>query len=98
MLLVQTDGSLNVEHLVSRLYLSEDSAPSFTAISFVHVLPQEEDADLTKRRRQSAAGLRDAEQPLSPVMVAHVVDALFDRWVGHSLLQHPVHTYIPCTH
>ena len=40
---------------------------------------QEEDAGLGERRRQSAAGLRGAEQALTPVMVSHVVDALFDR-------------------
>ncbi len=40
---------------------------------------QEEDAGLGDRRRQSAAGLRGAEKPLTSVMVSHVVDALFDR-------------------
>ena len=45
---------------------------------------QEEDAGLGDRRRQSAAGLRGAEQPLTPVMVSHVVDALFDRHEPHS--------------
>lgn len=44
---------------------------------------QEEDAGLGDRRRQSAAGLRGAEQPLTPVMVSHVVDALFDRHEPH---------------
>ena len=40
---------------------------------------QEENAGLGDRRRQSAAGLRGAEKPLTSVMVSHVVDALFDR-------------------
>lgn len=40
---------------------------------------QEEDAGLGERRRQSAAGLRGPEQPLTPAMVSHIVDALFDR-------------------
>ena len=31
------------------------------------------------RRRLSVAGLRAAERPLEPEMVAHVVDALFDK-------------------
>ena len=50
-----------------------------TAVLTGHVLLQEEDAGLGERRRQSAAGLRGAEHPLTPVMVSHVVDALFDR-------------------
>ena len=53
---------------------------------------QEEDADLGKRRRQSAAGLRGAEQPLSPVMVAHVVDALFERSVPQPSALSPLWT------
>lgn len=51
---------------------------------------QEEDAGLGDRRRQSAAGLRGAEQPLTSVMVGHVVDALFDRQASpgvHTFLQ-----------
>ena len=42
------------------------------------------------RRRQSAAGLRVAEQPLTSVMVSHVVDALFDRQ-AFTLLHMRVH-------
>ncbi len=48
----------------------------------VRFATQEEDAGLGERRRQSAAGLRGAEQPLTPVMVSHVVDALFDRYAS----------------
>ena len=40
---------------------------------------QEEDAGLEERRRQSAAGLRGSERALTPAMVSHIVDALFDR-------------------
>ncbi|KAL0028278.1 hypothetical protein WJX79_006817 [Trebouxia sp. C0005] len=48
-------------------------------IMFLLANDEEEDAGLGDRRRQSAAGLRGAEQPLTSVMVGHVVDALFDR-------------------
>ncbi|KAL0045252.1 hypothetical protein WJX82_001839 [Trebouxia sp. C0006] len=48
-------------------------------IMFLLANDEEEDAGLGDRRRQSAAGLRGAEKPLTSVMVSHVVDALFDR-------------------
>ena len=40
---------------------------------------QTDEADASQRRRLSQAGLAAAEQPLAPEMVAHVVDALFDK-------------------
>ena len=52
---------------------------------------QEEDVGLGERRRQSATGLRSAEQPLTPVMVSHVVDALFDRCGASSPSHDPPH-------
>ncbi|DBA75127.1 hypothetical protein WJX77_008338 [Trebouxia sp. C0004] len=48
-------------------------------IMFLLANDEEEDAGLGDRRRRSAAGLRGAGQPLTSVMVSHVVDALFDR-------------------
>ncbi|KAL3143333.1 hypothetical protein ABBQ38_002169 [Trebouxia sp. C0009 RCD-2024] len=48
-------------------------------IMFLLANDEEEDAGLGERRRQSAAGLRGPEQPLTPAMVSHIVDALFDR-------------------
>lgn len=48
-------------------------------VMFLLANDEEEDAGLEERRRQSAAGLRSAEKPLTPIMVSHVVDALFDR-------------------
>ncbi|KAA6430018.1 MAG: hypothetical protein FRX49_00449 [Trebouxia sp. A1-2] len=58
-------------------------------IMFLLANDEEEDAGLGDRRRQSAAGLRGAEQPLTSVMVGHVVDALFDRQASPGLYHVP---------